>query len=138
MFAQNVRVRRRAEARLRPAPPAPYHACSDPLTPPPKVPDQGRIYKQVVAPMKLAALWHLVRSGIAKARRVEGSELVGVCRSRSVRLWCDADGSQADGQSLSVVPFKLQVAGELGPFANLADAAGPFIDGRAFHSLRSP
>ena len=28
--------------------------------------------------MKLAALWHLVRSPIAKARRVEGSELVGV------------------------------------------------------------
>ena len=88
--------------------------------------------------MKLAALWQLVRSAIAKARHVEGSELVGVCRSPSVRLWCDADGSQADGQSLSVVPFKLQVAGELGPFANLADAAGPFIDGSAFHSLRWP
>ena len=83
--------------------------------------------------MKLAALRHLVRSAIAKARHVEGSELVGVCRSPSVRWWCDADRSKADAQSFSVVPFKLQVAGELGPFANLADAGGPFIDGSTFH-----
>jgi hypothetical protein len=52
-------------------------------------------------------------------------------------LWCDANRSQA-AQFVSVVPFKLQVAGELGPFANLADAGDPFIDGSAFHSLRWP
>jgi hypothetical protein len=41
----------------------------------------GKRSKQVVAPLEFAALSHLVRSAIAKARRVEGLELVGVCHS---------------------------------------------------------